>query len=79
MQQTLLSEIHLFHTSNIYLPQYPIIVKSLRRKIDKQAELEIKNLNTMLKDNKITIGEYIKLKEIIEFKNTKYNEMIYAR
>ncbi len=79
MQHTLLSEIHLFHTSNIYLPQYPIIVKQLRRKIDKVTETEIKNLNTMLKDNKITIGEYIKLKEIIEFKNAKYHEIIYAR
>ena len=79
MKQTLLNEIHLFHTSNIYLPQYPIIVKSLRRKIDKATEIEIKNLNAMLESKKISISEYIKLKEIIEFKNSKYHEMIYAR
>ena len=76
MKYSLLSEIHLFHTSNIYVSEYPKKVKLLRRKINNASQVEMQNLNYMLNNNEISICEYAKIKEIIDFKKAKYHEMV---
>ncbi len=76
MKYSLLSEIHLFHTSNIYLSEYPKKVKLLRRKINNVSQVEMQHLNNMLDNNEISTCEYAKIKEIIDFKKSKYHEMV---
>ena len=76
MKYSLFNEIHLFHTSNIYIKEYPIKAKILRQKINNVSKMEIQHLNEMLNNNEISIYEYTKIKEIIEFKKAKYQEMV---
>ena len=76
MKYNLLDEIHLFHTSNIYISEYPTKARQLRVKINNVTQIEMQNLDNMLEAKRISIYEYEKLKEIIEFKKVKYHEMI---
>lgn len=76
MKYSLFDEIHLFHTSKIYLSEYPTKARQLRLKINNVSQLEIQHLDNMLENNKISVCEYEKMKEIIEFKRKKYQEMV---
>ena len=76
MKYSLFDEIHLFHASKIYLSEYPVRVKQLRTRINNVSYIEIQHLNQMLEDNKISPCEYEKMKEIIDYKNLKYQEMV---
>lgn len=76
MKYSLFDEIHLFHTSNIYISEYPTKAKQLRVKINNVTQIEMQHLDNMLEAKRISIYEYEKLKEIIEFKKVKYHEMI---
>lgn len=76
MKCNLFDEIHLFHSGKIYLSEYPAKVIQLRAKINNISNLEMEHLNQMLENNQIRHCEYEKLKEIIEFKNLKYQEMV---
>lgn len=76
MKYNLFDEIHLFHTSNIYISEYPTKARQLRVKINNVTQIEMQNLDNMLEAKRISIYEYEKLKEIIEFKKVKYHEMI---
>ena len=76
MKYSLFDEIHLFHTSNIYISEYPTKARQLRVKINNVTQIEIQHIDNMLEAKRISIYEYEKLKEIIEFKKVKYHEMI---
>lgn len=76
MKCNLFDEIHSFHTSTIYLLEYPTIVRQLRAKINNVSNLEMEHLNQMLENNQISHCEYEKMKEIIDYKNLKYQEMV---
>lgn len=76
MKYSLFDEIHLFHTSNIYISEYPTKARQLRVKINNVTQIEMQHLDNMLEAKRISIYEYEKLKEIIEFKKVKYHEMI---
>ena len=76
MKYSLFDEIHLFHTSNICISEYPTKARQLRVKINNVTQIEIQHLDNMLEAKRISIYEYEKLKEIIEFKKVKYHEMI---
>ena len=76
MKYSLFDEIHLFHTSNIYISEYPTKARQLRVKINNVTQIEMQHLDNMLEAKRISIYEYEKLKEIIEFKKAKYHEMI---
>lgn len=45
-------------------------------KINNVTQIEMQHLDNMLEAKRISIYEYEKLKEIIEFKKVKYHEMI---
>ena len=52
------------------------MVKQLRTKINNVFHIEMQHLNQMLENNQISHCEYEKMKEIIDFKKLKYQEMI---
>lgn len=72
----LLNEIHNFHTNKVYLFEYQDKVKNLRFKINKVTQMEMQNLDALLSNKDINQMEYNILKEIIEFKRKKYQEII---
>lgn len=76
MKYNLFDEIHLFHSSKIYLSEYPTRVKQLRTKINNISYMEMEHLNQMLENNQISHCEYEKMKEIIDYKKLKYQEMV---
>ena len=76
MKCNLFDEIHSFHTSTIYILEYPTIVKQKKKKINNISYIEMEHLNQMLENNQITNCEYEKMKEIIDYKNLKYQEMV---
>jgi len=76
MKYNLLNEIHLFHSGTIYLSEYAVRVKQLRARINKVSNIEMQHLNQMADDNELNVHEYEKMKEIIEFKRKKYQEMV---
>lgn len=76
MKCNLFDEIHLFHSSKIYLSEYPTMVKQLRTKINNVSYMEMEHLNQMLENNQISHCEYEKMKEIIDYKKLKYQEMV---
>ena len=76
MKCNLFDEIHSFHTSTIYLLEYPTIVKQLRTKINNISYIEMEHLNQMLENDQIRHCEYETMKEIIDYKKSKYHEMV---
>ena len=76
MKYNLFDEIHLFQSSKIYLSEYPTRVKQLRTKINNISYMEMEHLNQMLENNQISHCEYEKMKEIIDYKKLKYQEMV---